>query len=1063
MKCAKCGSENAANSRFCAFCGAPVAQEGASAPTAPGERRQVTVMFCDISGYTAMTERVDPEDVNEFLSLVKRIAGRITAKHGGTINQFVGDEVMIVFGIPTAQEDDPIRAVKAALDLHVTFNQDTEEFRSRTGERIALHSGLSTGLVFAQYRDDREGLYQLTGDAVNTAARLRSLAGANEVLIGPATQRFVRPFFETVPRPPVFVKGKAAPLIPYHVICESRIRTRFEAARERGFRQYVGRDRELEMLKTCFAKALEGSGQLVTVEGEPGIGKSRLLYEFLAGIDRELVTTPQGRCQSYGTDTPYFPFLDALRRGLYLTEYPNQAEALEAAVTNIRRIDPDLERFLPFLLHLLSIPSKHALPAGLSGEPLRRTLEEALVAVITAVTRIQPMVLILEDWHWSDAASQSAFRRLAPLITRHRLLVVVSYRSGFGLDAADIASRNAIRLDPLKEAEADDLVRSVTGASRQPGGLAALIWQSADGNPLFIEEACYSLIESGAISISDGNVRLHQPLDQLLLPDTVQAVIRARLDRLDEAARAVLGISSVIGRTFGERVLERVVSDRTHLTDALASLQGQEIVRRTRLLPEPEYVFKHVLTREVAYEALSHQRRRHLHELVATAVEDLYPERLQENAPILAHHFARSARVDKAVHYALKAGERAAQLYANAEAATYYDDALMLATTLPKSAEAARLRFDAILGRIAAGGAGHHAANDRELLQQAYSMASELEDRIRMTQALYWLGRNHYVAAELHRAIEYAQRSLELADELGDPQFSAGPVNLMGRAYWQLSDFAKSARMMERSVQQMAQIGNQSEESTAAGFVSALFGYMGQFDKALEYSDRAIRLSRALKNPFAESAGLHYRGIIRDQQGQWDSAIADYATAQSIAGAAGDTLRLYIARFMEGRACHMRGDRLRARKLLQESLSLAGSSGISFLLGQAKSFLAACCLADGDLEEAREFCTDAIKLTEKAGDKFSEALALRALSQVLGSSPRETDRAEAQRAIHEAIHIQDAIQAKPELGRSYLILATLLGRNAGAAQALDEARGLFAELGMTWDLAQADAARAATV
>src|SRR2546430_8839452 len=267
MKCAKCESENPAGSRFCASCGAPLAPETAPAPAPSGERRQVTVIFSDISGYTAMTERLDPEVINEFLGAVKQIAARITEKHGGTINQFVGDEVMMVFGIPAAQEDDPIRAVKAALELHAKFSEETAEFQNRTGERIALHSGLSTGLVFAQYRDDREGLYQLTGDAVNTAARLRSLAGANEVLIGPSTQRLVRPFFEVAPRAPVSVKGKAAPLVPYHVVCESRISTRFEAARERGFRQYVGRGRELEVLKSCLAEALQGKGGLVTVEG----------------------------------------------------------------------------------------------------------------------------------------------------------------------------------------------------------------------------------------------------------------------------------------------------------------------------------------------------------------------------------------------------------------------------------------------------------------------------------------------------------------------------------------------------------------------------------------------------------------------------------------------------------------------------------------------------------------------------------------------------------------------------------------------------------------------------
>jgi tetratricopeptide (TPR) repeat protein len=673
------------------------------------------------------------------------------------------------------------------------------------------------------------------------------------------------------------------------------------------------------------------------------------------------------------------------------------------------------------------------------------------------------MVLVIEDWHWSDPASQSAMRHLLRLVPSYRLMVVLTYRSGQGFDFVHGGFRTSIHLDPLDEAQTDELIRTVTGAVESPGGLGALLCQSADGNPLFIEEACYSLLESGAVSVIDRRLVLNRSLSQLLLPDTVQAVIRARLDRLDDAAKEVVGRACVIGRIFSLPILARICAPRTPLEDALDVLQAQEIVRQTRNVPEPEYMFRHVLTREVAYDALLHQQRKQLHEAVGTAIEECYAQRLGEYAPILAHHFARSPRADKAIEYTLLAGDRAASLFANVEAAVYFDDALTLAQSIPASPQSQRWQIDAILGQVAVGIAPRDMERDRQNLQQACAFAEALGDRRRLAQALYWLGRNHYVQADLERAIEYARRSQEIADEIGDAAVAAPPVNLMGRAYWQLSDFTRSGQMMERSVEQMRLLGNKSEEATAAGFVSALFGYMGEFDKALAYSDRGIALAQELHNPYAEAASFHYRGIIRDQQGQWGAAIDDYAAALKIAEKAGDLFRVYLAKFMQGRAHHMAGDLARGRELVEQSVALAAQIGTTFLLGQAKSVLATCRLAEGGVEAAHTLCQDAIELAEKAGDKFTQAMVLRTLAEVLCEDGSAQHGEQAVRHMLDAIHLQVGIGARPELARSHASLATILkvqGNAQEAAVSLAKAMQLFAQLDMRWDMAAATAGRA---
>jgi class 3 adenylate cyclase/tetratricopeptide (TPR) repeat protein len=1063
IRCPGCNHLVELESRFCSMCGHPLGEKGLPERSAEAAivqslssgRRHATVMFSDVSGYTAMTERMDPEDVHRVLNDIKQAAARIVEKYGGVINQFVGDEVMALFGIPNAAEDDPVRAIKAALELHAHIRENTDDLLAGTDELLKIHTGINTGLMIAEYRADLEGLYRLTGDAVNTAARLRSLAEADQILIGPNTQRAVKFYFQMVPCPPVRVKGKAAPIVPYQVVAESHISSRFEAARERGFRSYVGRKQEQETLQSCLTRAVGGKGQLVTIEGEPGIGKSRLLYEFLGYLDRKQISTPQGRCQPYGSDIPYFSFLDGLRRGLHLNENDSHGETLQKAVASIKRIGPSLERYLPHLLHVLSIPSNYALPPDLKGEALRKALEEAIAALITLSANVQPLVLVIEDWHWSDPASQSALRYLLRLVPSYRLMVIVTYRSAYDFDFGKITDRTTIRLKALDEAETEDLIAAVAGATKLPPGLAALISRSADGNPLFIEEACYSMIESGALSVDDDALVLHQSLDQLLLPDTVQAVIRARLDRLDKGAKEVIGPASVIGRVFNERVLTSIYTGRSPLAEALEVLQAQEIIQQTKILPELEYSFRHLLTREVAYDTLLHQQRKQLHEAVGMAIERLYPTRT--NASILVHHYSRSRRADKTVQYALVAGERAARLYANAEAAAYFKDALDGAKLLPASVESQRWQIDAVLGQVATGSAPGDIERNRENLEQACALAEQLADRRRLAQVLYWLGRTHYVLADLHGAIEHARRSLEIADELGDATLSAPPVNLMGRVYWQLGDFARSARMMERSVEQMRSIANSSEESTAAGFLSALLGYMGEFEKALSYSDLSIELAQKLKNPYAEAAGFHYRGIIHDQQGQWELALRQYAEAERIAEKTADVFRVYIVKFMEGRARHMAGNLAQGLKLIEDSIALAVKVGTQFLLGQAKTVLASCWLADGRVDEARSLCTEAISLAEKAGDRFTQSLARRTLAECLGRAGGSKNLDEASRIVLAAIKTQEEIGAKPELARSYASLARIAeirGDSEQAARCLGKAMRLLSDLGMGWDIAQ---------
>ncbi len=548
---------------------------------------------------------------------------------------------------------------------------------------------------------------------------------------------------------------------------------------------------------------------------------------------QENVTVLQGRCDSYGSDIPYLPFIDALRWGLNLKkEEDSPAELLEKAVTNIKAIDPSLEQFIPLYLHLLSIQSDYPLPAHLQGKELRKAMEQALIVMITLNTQNGPMILILEDWHWSDDASQSTLKHLIEMTAPYALMVVVTYRPIYPASWGYLSHHTPVILKPLDASSTENIVQSVTGAAHLPEGLGKLIYERTGGNPFFIEEVCYSLIEAGVVAVKNEEATLTQSLDKLSLPDTVQAIIRTRLDRLDRNTKEALRLASVIGRVFSQRILERISSAKAALSESLEALKVLELIQQIQVLPEAEYTFRHVLTQTVVYESLLLQRRKEIHGAIGLAIEELYSQRLEEQAPILAYHYIRSDQQNKAIQYALLAGDQAAGLYANTEATTYYEQAFAISQTLPVSPQVQQWQIDAALKLAAVGITRQDIERDRRNLEQAHTLAEALNDERRLAQVLYWLGRIHYVFGDPRRS-PWSTPNRAWRSQNG---WQMMPLRLPRSISWvafttQLADFSPiGSRLLERSIEQMRRIGNKVEESTASAFAGYLLAHLGEFE-----------------------------------------------------------------------------------------------------------------------------------------------------------------------------------------------------------------------------------------
>ena len=833
--CPQCKSEIQSNDRFCGQCGHKLAEspptdqlDGNDIPApsvesvslTEGERRQATIVFSDLSGYTSMNEQLDPEEVEAIMSKIKKEAVHIVERHEGIVNQFVGDEVLALFGIPTAHEDDPVRAVKAALEIHELVRQIRPEVEERIGTSLRMHTGISTGLVVTHIRDIRDGSYGITGDAVNIGARLANRAGADEVVVDPETYSLISPYFESDTLDAVTVRGRSQPLIPYRIKEELAVRTRFEAAEKLGFTEFTGRKQELIALYSSLDKAIAGNGHFVTVAGEAGVGKSRLIYEFRHSLNQNEIKVLQGRCQSYGTSIPYFPHINALKRGLNLHDEDSFVELQEKAISNVLAIDQKLEQYLPLYLHLLSIKSKdYQIPGHLQGQELKLAIQEALAAIFILNSNKQPMVLIFEDWHWADRASESALKHIVGLISSHPVMVLVIYRPDYSSNWGNWSHHTPIILNAFDKPGCEDFIKSVWQSDRLPKGIVSLIHERTGGNPFFIEEICSALTEEGTIQIKNSQAILTHPLEKITLPKTVQAVIRARLDRLDRHSRESLRLASVIGREFTRRILEQISSSREQLSQSLEELKIVELIQQIRVIPEAEYMFKHIITQEVTYETLLHKKRKELHGLVGQAIEELYKDRIEDQVNLLYRHFSQAENWQKAVEYGRKAANRAYRLGQFQEAATMFDGAKSCLLKLPEGRiqqeNLVELLMEMVwpllfLGQL-----------DRALkiCEDAESVAGFFDDPVRMGRINFRFGvcygfKNQYELTEQYylKILQQPHRS-EMEELIATVKFTLA-VTYFSTGHWE-----KAAGLYDEIIVSREKSGTESEYSKNLPFL----------------------------------------------------------------------------------------------------------------------------------------------------------------------------------------------------------------------------------------------------
>jgi len=696
MKCPKCKTELPETANFCLKCGQGLnlgEQPPRPGPIPKAERKRVTALFSDLTGYTAMTERLDPEEVKEITSRIFDGTRAIIKKYEGFIERFAGDGVLALFGVPRAHEDDPTRAIRAAREIHKFVETLSPRYETKVGRALSMHSGINTGLAVTADVNPEKGTHGVTGEAINVAARLSDLAEARDILVGPDTYKASKSQFTFQPLKPAKVKGKSERIPIYKVLSEKTATARVSQEMQVSS-EMVGRDQELAKLELHVLKAVNGQGSVVNVFGEPGVGKSRLLAELRKREVIKRASFLEGRCISIGKNLSFHPLIDLFKQWVKIKEDDTQAEASNKLETAIRRICGDeTDEVFPFVATMMGmkLSGKHSERVeGIEGEALEKLILRNVRELLIRSSELIPIVILMEDLHWADTTSLELLESLFRLAQTSRVVFINIFRPGYWqgddrkvetlpkwLSEVDFAE---IAIKPLDRQAGETLVNNILQVKGLRHAVKKQIVDRSGGNPFFMEEIVRSLIDEGAIVRTNGAFEVTDKMDHVVIPSTINDVLTARIDRLEEQTRDLIKIASVIGRSFFDRILKEVADSIEQVDERLAYLKDAQFIRDRMRMEELEYLFKHALAQEAAYESTLIQQRKELHLKVAQSIEKIFQERVHEFYGMLAFHYSKADDLEKAEEYMTKAGEEALRSSAASEALNYLQEALKLYT-----------------------------------------------------------------------------------------------------------------------------------------------------------------------------------------------------------------------------------------------------------------------------------------------------------------------------------------------------------------------------------------------
>jgi class 3 adenylate cyclase/tetratricopeptide (TPR) repeat protein len=797
MKCSKCQFDNKEDAKFCKKCGTKLeficpscgypygednlfcdqcgqrleeAIEEKAIPQTEGERKHVTVLFSDLTGYTAMSEKLDPEEVKEITGQIFSEISQVINKYEGFVEKFVGDAVMAIFGVPKAHEDDPARTIRAAREIHELVEGLSPGIEKKIGQSISMHTGINTGLVVTGEMDAEKGTHGVSGDTINLASRLSSLAKTGEILIGPDTYRQAEGHFSFESLGPTTVKGKSKPVKIHKVLSRKERPTKVH--RLSGLRaDLVGRKVELAELSDALENLRNGKGRIFSVIGDAGTGKSRLVEEYKAACDLQQIQWIEGHAYAYAQNIPYFPMIDLLNRTFQIEEGDSPEKVRQKVESGVENLVGKKDDVIPYLgsLYSLCYPELEEV----SPELWKTRLRNGVQTILSALAKRAPTIFLLEDLHWADP-SFVEFLRNTLLELREPAIVLCVYRPTFSLFSTRQLKSMAkvyqeLRLQDLSPSAAQDMMESLLKTENIPSDLRRFVGDKAEGNPFYLEELVNSLVEAETLIRDNGSWKVTKTITETDISSTIHGVISGRLDRLERETKRILQEASVIGRAFLYEILKRITELTQDIDSFLSGLEQLDLIRARTLQPDLEYMFKHAMTQEVVYSGLLKKERREIHERIALVMERLFQDRLPEFYETLAFHFSQGRSVIKAVDYLVKSGEKSLARYAVEEAHQYFKAAFDIIAPNENKSEDEKILLIDILNSWAY--ALYYLGDIKEFINLFNShkdVAESLDDKARQGMFYTWLSVALFLAGKTKDAHEYACKGLELGEKSGN-------------------------------------------------------------------------------------------------------------------------------------------------------------------------------------------------------------------------------------------------------------------------------------------------------
>ncbi|HTK90500.1 MAG TPA: AAA family ATPase [Verrucomicrobiae bacterium] len=1057
--CPACGFAVEPGSRFCGGCGRPLgAAPGVSArltspdaytprhiaerirttrPAVEGERKQVTVLFADMKGSLELLADRDPEEARALLDPVLELMMEAVHRYEGTVNQVLGDGIMAIFGAPIAHENHAVRAAYAALRMQDGVARMAATLRRSHGVDVQIRVGLNSGeVVVRSIGNDLHMDYTAVGQTTHLAARMEKLARPGTILVSGETHRLTQGYLTARPLGPVPVPGLPEPVEVFEATGAGPARSRLQAAAVRGLTRFVGRDAELASLEHALARARAGRGGLVALVGEPGVGKSRLVREISQTPRARDWTVLEGRPVVYRKSTAWIPVLEMLRAYFHLEPDDEPAAARDKVTARLAALDPTLTAMRSPLLALLELPVADPPWEAMEPPQRRRHILEALKSLLLLESRRGPLLLVFEDLHRVDEETQAFLDGLVDRLADARLLVLVTYRPEYQHGWTNKPGYTQLRLDPLGEAPARQLVDVLLGPDPSLDPLRALLIERTEGNPLFLEESVRALAETEVLAGERGAYRLPGPLTAVPPPTSVHAVLAARIDRLDPTAKHLLQCAAVVGRDVPFAVLQAVADLSPDVLGlGLARLQTAEFLHETRLFPEREHTFKHALIQEVAYASLLHDNRRALHARIVEAIEGQYAGRTVEQVERLGHHALRGGLDDRAVTYLRQAGLKAATRSAHRDAVTFFEQAIETVDRQPPTPErlalGVDLRFEARASLAALG----DFARNLEHLCRAQALAESAGDEWRLGWTSAYLAQSHYTLGDQAAAIVAATRARDIAERLGDRPMRVVAIAGLGQAYHVLGEYSRSRALFEDALGDLE--GELARErfgmaglvsvATRVWLVNSLVG-MGDFEAAVARAREAMRLAEPTDHPWSVAAAHVALGFAHLTRGDLEAARSVLERGLGRARDLNITAWLPMLSCQLGLVYARQGRVAEGLTLLEDGVQRAVALAIRSRHALRLAWLAEALLRAGRLEEARDAALRALDAARTHGERGYEGWALRMLGEVALAAGETTTAVEYYRA---------ALDVADRLGMRALDAHTWRGMGRAAAAAGD--------------------------